>query len=356
MISFTTKYPEAEDFIERFLSPDNKTPKYIFGTNHDASSIASQVSVDGYIDDLKDDTEFEGLPVIKSSDIPSNAMVVIVALMRPVTLHKKLEKLGIEHIHSIAFLRFSKLKLTAPWFWDGFEKDFQENKSFYESFDRCLADKESIDIFRDIINFRLTGNINFLSSFSDRQFEQYFEPFLKLKIGEVFVDVGGFDGQTAVQFASRCPEYSEIHLFEPEQENMQNAKKVCQSMRDIHFHEVGLSDSKQKLGIVAGGSTSKVVSQGEGDYDIQLDTLDNQMLNKKVSFLKMDIEGAEQTALYGSQETIKNNQPNLALCVYHNGNDIRVIFEFVKGINPDYKVYLRHYTEGIVETVLFFVS
>ncbi len=355
MINFTFENPEAVNFIERFLCSDNKAPKYIFGTNHHAYEIASQVSVDGYIDDLNDDSDFNGLPIIRSSEVPSNAMVVIVALMRPITLHKKLEILGIEHLHSIAFLRFSKLKLTAPWFWDGFENDFYKNRSFYEGFDQYLADHESISIFENIINFRLTGDLVFLKSFSDRQFEQYFEPFLKLKKGDVFVDVGGFDGQTASAFASRCPRYSEIHLFEPEKKNISTARNVCHSLRDVYFHEVGLSDAKITLGILVGGSTSKVVSQGEGDYDIKLDTLDVQMFGKKVSFIKMDIEGGELKALIGSREIIKINKPNLAICVYHKGYDIRVIYEYVIAINPHYKVYLRHYTEGILETVLFFV-
>lgn len=356
MLSFETENPQATDFISRFTDKNYKVPKFIFGTNHDAIELAEQIDIDGFIDDLKPDKEFAGKPVIQSADIPQNAMVVIVALMRPVTLHLKLKKLGIEHIHSIAFLRFSSLKLTEPWFWKGFDEDFSQNRAFYESFDENLGDANSIETFSNLINFRLTGDLKFLLSFTDRQHHQYFEPFLELKDGECFIDVGGFDGQTALEFVKRCPNYQSIHLFEPENKNMITAKKACDGINEIHFHDVGLSNKKQKLGIVSGGSTSRVVPKGEGDYDIQLDTLDNLLLNQKVTFIKMDIEGAEQNALLGGQEIIKKQKPNLAICVYHQGNDIRAIYQNIKMINPQYKIYLRHYTEGIVETVMFFIN
>jgi hypothetical protein len=69
----------------------------------------------------------------------------------------------------------------------------------------------------------------------------------------------------------------------------------------------------------------------------------------------MDIEGAEQQALTGSESLIKEQKPKLAICVYHQGNDFRIIFNTVKKMNSDYKVYIRHYTEGVVETVMFFI-
>lgn len=355
MIEFVTEYPKAKDFIKRFLDKNYKVPKYIFGTNHDAIEIASQVEINGFIDDLKKDLEFAGKPVIKSKDLPKNALVVIVALMRPVTLHQKLKKLEVEHIHSIALLRFSDLKLSEPWFWNGFREDFTENISFYESFDERLNDQNSVEIYTNLINFRLTGNLENLTSFSDRQNQQYFEPFLNLQSGETFVDVGGFDGQTAKEFVKRCPEYADIHMFEPEKDNLKIAQIICKEIKNIYFHQVGLSNKKQILGIVSGDSTSKVVAQGQGDYDIELNTLDHQMNNQNISFLKMDIEGAEQSALLGAKKVIQEQRPKLAICVYHQGNDFRVIYEMVTNYYPDYEVYIRHYTEGIVETVMFFI-
>ena len=69
----------------------------------------------------------------------------------------------------------------------------------------------------------------------------------------------------------------------------------------------------------------------------------------------MDIEGSEQEALLGAKETILSSHPTLAISVYHKPEDLRKITTIVLGIRSDYKLYLRHYTEGTDETVMFFV-
>jgi len=43
------------------------------------------------------------------------------------------------------------------------------------------------------------------------------------------------------------------------------------------------------------------------------------------------------------------------VCAYHKPDDLWKISEQVLSINKSYKVYLRHYTEGITETVLYFL-
>jgi hypothetical protein len=72
-----------------------------------------------------------------------------------------------------------------------------------------------------------------------------------------------------------------------------------------------------------------------------------------VTFLKMDIEGAEQSALRGAEKTIKKHRPILAVCVYHKVEDIWEIPTYIHNIMPDYKLYLRHYTHSATETVCY---
>lgn len=355
MLNFYKEDPDANAFIDEFLNPDSTRPKYVFGTNHEAFEISKKIDLQGFVDDLKDDDSFNGLPVIRSNNLPKNSLVVIVALMRPLTLHNKLKNLGIDHIHYISLLRFSKLNLSQPWFWEGFDHDFRGFKKFYQFFDEALSDQQSIDTYYNLINFRLTGNIKFLEGFSDLQDNQYFEPFLKFNDGDSFVDIGGFDGKTAIAYSEINKNFSFIYFFEPENNNMKIAKKTCHNLANVVYLPYGVSDKNQTLGIKVGGSTSKVVSRGQGDYDVELRKLDDVMGGHKVNFIKMDIEGAEISALIGAEQIIKNQKPQLAICVYHHGSDIRRIYQLVKTFNPDYRCYLRHYTEGIVETVMFFI-
>lgn len=78
--------------------------------------------------------------------------------------------------------------------------------------------------------------------------------------------------------------------------------------------------------------------------------------NDRVSFIKMDIEGAELKALEGAKETILRNAPKLAICIYHKYEDICEIGNYVLKLNPNYKLYIRHYTTCMWETVLYAVD
>ena len=67
----------------------------------------------------------------------------------------------------------------------------------------------------------------------------------------------------------------------------------------------------------------------------------------------MDIEGAEIETLLGLIDTIKVNKPFLAISVYHLHDDVRVLFRIISEMLPNSRFFLRHYSEGIHETVLF---
>jgi hypothetical protein len=83
--------------------------------------------------------------------------------------------------------------------------------------------------------------------------------------------------------------------------------------------------------------------------------LDNVLLDGPPTFLKIDVEGAEEAVLDGAKQTIRKHHPRIAVSVYHKGDDLRRIPEQVLSFREDYDVYLRHYSEGVVETVAFFV-
>lgn len=63
---------------------------------------------------------------------------------------------------------------------------------------------------------------------------------------------------------------------------------------------------------------SKFASDKDQGNSIRIDSL---MEGKTVNFIKMDIEGEEQRALYGCCNVLKNNHIQLAVCVYHRQED-----------------------------------
>lgn len=57
--------------------------------------------------------------------------------------------------------------------------------------------------------------------------------------------------------------------------------------------------------------------------------------NKKVTYIKMDVEGAELNSLIGAHKTIKREHPRLAISIYHS-DDMLNIIEYIKENYPFY--------------------
>jgi hypothetical protein len=92
-----------------------------------------------------------------------------------------------------------------------------------------------------------------------------------------------------------------------------------------------------------------------GEIRIETDSVDHVCEGEKVTFIKMDIEGAELEALKGARNTICRHRPKLAICVYHRQEDLVTIPQYILSLHEDYRLYLRHYGDFCTETVLYAV-
>jgi hypothetical protein len=84
-------------------------------------------------------------------------------------------------------------------------------------------------------------------------------------------------------------------------------------------------------------------------------TIDELLKGGPATFIKMDIEGAELVALKGAKQTIKKYKPKLAVCVYHKPLDIVEIPLYLKKLVPEYKLFLRHYSDFGFDTIRYAV-
>lgn len=86
-----------------------------------------------------------------------------------------------------------------------------------------------------------------------------------------------------------------------------------------------------------------------------MDTLDNILKDKAVTFIKMDIEGSELPSLKSAEKVISANFPRLAICIYHSDADMLEIPEYIMEKYPSYSLYVRQYAAGLheSETVLY---
>lgn len=328
-------------------------PKYILGRNIRASAVAAHVAIDGFIDDFAQEATFMGKPVLKTADVPLQAIVLITSICNPFSAQAAIAARNIEYIDYFSFFKYAGLSLPENEFQPDFTSEFNANREKYDRVYELLSDDVSRNQYETIINFRLNHDLTFLEGFTNREKEQYFEDFLNLQpAGEVFVDAGGFDGYTSTEFIKRCPQYGAIHLFEPQQDNLEIARRNLQAHPNVHVYPTGLYSEKASFNFEAGGSASRITQ--DGTHTIHVEALDR-LIQSPVTFIKMDIEGAELEAIKGAQHTIRQYKPKLAISAYHKKDDFWKIPELVLSIHNNYKVYFRHYMEGVTETVMFFI-
>ncbi len=184
--------------------------------------------------------------------------------------------------------------------------------------------------------------------------EQYFNlPELNFNENEVFVDAGSFNGDDALRFVAAVGgRYDKIYSFEPDAESHDNCKQSLKNLLNTQLINAGLWDATKTISF-ASLSTGSSHVLGDAGNGVQVYALDDYLKNERVTYIKMDIEGAELQALKGAKNTIVNHRPKLAICVYHKPQDIYEIPAYIAEIAPFYKMYLRHYSIGELETVLY---
>ena len=74
---------------------------------------------------------------------------------------------------------------------------------------------------------------------------------------------------------------------------------------------------------------------------------------KKITYITMDIEGAEFQALKGAEKTIRKHKPDMAISIYHAPRHIVDIPLWINNLKLGYKFFLRNYTSQSIETILY---
>lgn len=346
----------AREFFLAFASPKCARPRVLFGRNVYAKDLIKQFAIHGVVDDFADAAHFEGVPIIRSSNIPQDALVLVLSGGRPLTVKDQLAALGVEQLDYFAFRKVAHLPMRPIVFNEGFEKDFDLHHDRYDWVLSLLADTLSRESFRKLVSFRYKSDIELLRGFSYREPQQYFEPFLNLRDqGEVFYDVGCFDGYTSKEFIRHCPGYAAVHAFEPELSNVHACQANLSPFANVTVHPYGLSNSPATLRMSPAGSGSAL--SHDGAQTIRVEALDALALTPP-TLIKIDIEGAEPLALQGARETITRHHPRLAVAVYHQAENFSPMWqipELIFSMRDDYEIRLRHYTESIYETVMFFL-
>ena len=184
--------------------------------------------------------------------------------------------------------------------------------------------------------------------------KQYFD-FERIKPHKknIFVDAGSFDGQTTCDFINWSKNnYEKVFCFEPNENNYANVVNRFHENPSIEVVNAGTWNEDKILSFHSDGPASKI-TDANSNCSIDVTTIDKIVKDEKVTFIKMDVEGAELESIWGAYNTIVNNKPDLAICIYHKWLDFIDIPEAILNLVPEYKLAIRHYSNNTTETVLY---
>jgi len=226
-----------------------------------------------------------------------------------------------------------------------------------------LGDKKSKQVFMNLINYRLTNDDVLLELSNEKGENQYFpkDVFLKLSDEEVFVDAGGYIGDTILEFIDKVKgKYKKIYSFEPDGMLFSIISTLIakQQLLNIELFPYGLYNSSGEMSFWNGSETGSSKITKIGTSKIRTEKLDDIIPEEvEVSYIKMDIEGVEREALDGADTIIKKYYPKLAISIYHKADDLWEIPYQIMTNYPEYDIYIRHYREyEATETVCYAVK
>ncbi len=139
----------------------------------------------------------------------------------------------------------------------------------------------------------------------------------EIKKGDVILDIGANIGYFTLIFANLVGETGKVYAFEPDSTNFSILEKNIKlnGYNNIILINKAVSDNTGKLKLFLSDDSNgdhRTYDSNDGRELIEIDSvsIDDYFstLNKKVNFIKMDIQGAEYFAIKGMVDVLNSNE------------------------------------------------
>jgi len=152
--------------------------------------------------------------------------------------------------------------------------------------------------------------------------------------------------------------FRKVHVFEALTETfeqLQHNIKLTEFEHQIRLHNVGLYSEEKEVYFSQAGAGSRPDENGTSLVRlVAMDAYLTEQERAEITYIKLDIEGSEMEALKGMRETIIKYKPKLAICIYHEADDLWKIPLYIHQLNPGYRLYVRHHdSKYLLETVCY---
>lgn len=221
-----------------------------------------------------------------------------------------------------------------------FTREFvKKNEQKFDAVYEKLADKRSKEVYLNLIRFKISGKVKYLYESTDTKGSIY-QSILPLHDHESILDLGAYDGDTLAEFLQVTDgAYQHIIAVEPDEKNFIKLTKNTATLTNITrlqlcaWHKQTTLTFEKKA-----GRNSRLGKKGVA---VLADTVAH-MVHEPITLLKMDVEGAELSALCGAQCVIARDKPKLYVCAYHRNEDMFSLPLKIWEIEPSYQLYFRH--------------
>ena len=323
-------------------------PIVLYGMGNGADKLldwceANAVAVAGIFatDEFVRYQQFRGFTVRKYSDIIAelgqNILIVIAfASERPEVLARFAELAALHETLAPHLPLFSEKELVSPAWLAKYEPQLEEAYSL-------LADEQSRQVFASVLNYKLSGKLSYLFACTSERLGDL-QTLLPWQSEENYLDLGAYNGDTIKELLCLSPTTKSIIALEPDRRNCRKLRQLGEDLAaegiTCEIHECGSWCCSTELSFSdSGGRQSSFCSNSK--CLVSVDTVDHIVGARPVSYIKMDVEGAEKQTLRGGSTTIRTRKPKLFIAAYHYDNDLWELPLLLHQLVPEYKLYLR---------------
>lgn len=206
-----------------------------------------------------------------------------------------------------------------------------------------FADDLSRRVYTSVLWYKLTGRLEPLLRYTVKTSDIY--KLLQNKQVNCEIDVGAYRGDTLCESKEYFGELHTAYAVEPDPKNYEKLVESAEELAPlmvIPIHAAAGAEVGETVIHGSGNRNSSTVgaSYRHRDVTVPIRPIDS-FVSHTVDYIKYDVEGAEEDALRGSEQTILRDRPALLVSAYHRSRDIFALPLLLSKKYPFYRFYLR---------------
>lgn len=333
---FETYTYTTELHMARVLGRQHGYKYIMYGAGNNARAVANYVvrnqgiHIEYIVDKKPQKEEIEGIPVVSCkafSEInkrQNNKWCALVSIGEYGFGDEVTEDID-RYLYSEGVVKIVKMdsqvaQITKTDWYDF----FISNQTAFLQGGEILADELSRETLYEFIRAYLEGH-SYEGKTSPEE-DKYFlfdEDKIEHFEDEEWINFGAYNGDTIYHFLGHECSFKQIYAVEGDVDT----SKILEKNISLLPNEL-----KKKISII------NQYFGGKGNP-----ALDESFMDKRITYINMDIEGAEREVLSSAENVIKRNRPVLAICVYHKKDDLITCLDLICEIVDDYSFFLRKY-------------